>query len=93
MNLFHGPASNYGPASNGEDNLFHGFVDTAFANADDCESTTGYVFLVSEGAITWKSKRQTIIIMSSTESEYIMLSEAGWEAFWLRNLYDKLGFL
>ena len=30
--------------------------------------------------------------MSSTESEYIMLSEAGWEAFWLRNLYDELGF-
>ena len=29
---------------------------------------------------------------SLTESEYIMLSEAGQKAFWLRNLYDELGF-
>jgi hypothetical protein len=91
-NLFHGLARNYGPANNGKDNLFHGFADAAFANTDDYKSTTGYVFLVSEGAMTWKSKRQTIIVMSSTESEYITLSEAGREAFWLRNLYDKLGF-
>src|SRR5882762_1084544 len=49
-------------------------------------------FLASEGAITWKSKKQTIIAMSSTESEYVALSEAGREAFWLRNLFDELGF-
>jgi len=36
------------------------------------------------GAITWKSKKQTIIAMSSTESEYVALSEAGHEAFWLK---------
>jgi len=91
-NLFHGLTRNNGPANNGEDNLFHGFTDAAFANADDYKSTTGYVFLASEGAITWKSKKQTIIAMSSTESEYVALSEAGREAFWLRNLYDELGF-
>src|ERR1700679_1801578 len=67
-------------------------LDATFTNADDYKSTTGYVFLVSEGAITWKSKKQTIIAMSSTESEYVALSEAGQGAFWLRNLYDKIGF-
>jgi len=51
-NLFHGLASNDGPANNGDDNLFHGYTDAAFANADDYKSTTGYVFLASEGAIT-----------------------------------------
>ena len=76
-NLFHGLARNYGPADNGKDNLFHGFADAAFANADDYKLTTGYVFLASQGAITWKSKRQTIIAMSSTESEYVTLSEVG----------------
>ena len=91
-NIPHGLTRNYGLAGNGEDTLFHGFADTAFVNTDDYKSTTGYVFLVSEGAIMWKSKRQTIIAMSSTESEYVTLSEAGREAFWLRNLYDKLGF-
>ena len=64
-------------------NLFHGFADAAFANADDLKSTTGYVFIASGGAITWKLKKQTIIAMSTTESEYVALSEAGREAFWL----------
>jgi len=35
MNLFHGLARNYGLVGNGKDNLFHGFTDSAFANADD----------------------------------------------------------
>src|ERR1700720_4105 len=91
-NLFHEHARNYEQGTYTKNNIFHGYVDAAFANADDYKSTTGYVFLVSEGAITWKSKKQTIIAMSSTESEYVALSEAGREAYWLRNLYDKLGF-
>jgi hypothetical protein len=56
------------------------------------KSTTGYVFLAAGVAITWKSKKQTVIALSSTEAEYVALSEAGREATWLRNLYNKLGF-
>ena len=59
---------------------------------DDHKSTTGYVFLGSGGAITWKSKKQTMITLSTKEAEYVALSEAGCEATWLRNLYSKLGF-
>lgn len=44
------------------------------------------------GAITWKSKKQTVIALSSMESEYVALSEGGCKATWLRNLYAKLGF-
>ena len=52
----------------------------------------GYVFLAAGGAITWKSKKQTMIALSSTEVEYVALSEAGHKAIWLRNLYRELGF-
>ena len=52
----------------------------------------GYVFLAAGGAITWKSKKQTVIALSSTEVEYVALSEVGHEAIWLRNLYGELGF-
>ena len=82
-------------ASEDEDdaeNLFHGYSDAAFANQEGGKSTSGYVFLASGGAITWKSKKQSIIALSTTESEYIALSEAGREASWLRNLYGELGF-
>jgi hypothetical protein len=75
------------------ENLFHGFSDAAYANQDDNKSISGYVFLVSGGAITWKSKKQTIIALSTTESEYVALSEASHEASWLRNLYGELGFI
>ena len=44
---------------------------------------TGYVFLAAGGAIMWKSKKQTMIALSSTEVEYVALSEAGHEAIWL----------
>ena len=50
------------------------------------------MFLASGGAITWKSKKQTTIALSSKEAEYVALSEAAREACWLRNLYYELGY-
>jgi hypothetical protein len=44
------------------------------------------------GAITWRSKKQITVTMSSMEAEYVTLSEAGHEACWLRNLYAEPGF-
>ena len=58
-------------------NHFFGYADAAFANADEHKSTTGYVFKMARGAVTWYSKKQTITALSSTEAEYIALSEAG----------------
>ena len=78
--------------TNDDSMQLHGYSDAAYANTDDLKSTMGYVFLASEGAITWKSKKQSVIVLSTTESEYIALSEAGREAIWLRNLYGELGF-
>ena len=73
-------------------NLFYGYADAAYANTDDYKSTSSYVFVVGGGAITWRSKKWTTIALSSTEAEYIALSEAGREACWLRNLYEELGY-
>ena len=74
------------------ENLFHGCANAAFANADDLKSIIGYIYLVAERAVTWRSKKQVVIVLSSTEAEYIAMSEAAQEACWLRNLYDELGF-
>ncbi len=74
-------------------NLFYSFADAAYANTDDYKSTSEHVFLAAGGVITWHSKKQTVITLSSIEVEYVALSKAGREACWLRNLYKELGFL
>jgi hypothetical protein len=72
---------------------FMGFADAAYANADQSRSTIGYVFLAGDAAITWSSKRLSLTSLSSTQAEYVALSEAAREACWLRNLYTELGLL
>ena len=54
-------------------------------------STTGYVFLVSNGPVSWKSRRQPTVALSSTEAEYMALSEATRHAIWLKRLLADLG--
>jgi hypothetical protein len=72
-------------------NVFYRFANAAYANADDYKSTSGYVFIASGGAVSWRSKKQTTIALLSMEAEYVALSEAGHEASWLRSLHDELG--
>jgi hypothetical protein len=69
-----------------------GYSDAGFANANDHKSISGYVFLSHGGAITWRSKKQAMIALSSTKAEYVALSEASREAMWLWALYKELGF-
>ena len=76
---------------NNETNLL-GYSDASYANNNDLTSVSGYVFLMNEGAITWGSKKQNDVSLSTTESEYIALAEAAREATWLRNLLKDLGF-
>jgi hypothetical protein len=82
----------YKAKSESDDN-FVGFADAAYANADESRSTIGYVFLAGDAAITWSSKKLSLTSLSSTQAEYVALSEAAREACWLRNLYTELGLL
>ncbi|MCP3667059.1 MAG: DDE-type integrase/transposase/recombinase [Gammaproteobacteria bacterium] len=58
------------------------------------KSTSGYVFLLGSGdsysAVSWASRRQRTVALSSTESEYISASAAAQEAVWLRKLLAGL---
>ena len=73
--------------------FFFGYADTSYSNADKCRSISGYVFLARDRAISWCSRKQISIALSSIEAEYVALSEAAQEACWLRNLYSELGLL
>ena len=73
-------------------NHFVGYSDTSYANNADQTSVSGYVFLMNGAAISWGSKKQNDVALSSTESEYIALAEAAREAIWLWNLLHGLEY-
>lgn len=69
-----------------------GYSDSDFAgDTDDRKSTTGFVFLLAGGGISWRSKKQTMVALSSAEAEYIALSAAVRESIWLKELGKVLG--
>ncbi len=53
-------------------------------------STSGYVFNVGSAAISWSSKRQATVALSSCEAEYMGQTQATKEAIWLRRLMEEL---
>ena len=68
-----------------------GFSDANWGNdVDDRHSICGYVFNLNGGAISWSSKKQSVVALSSTEAEYIGITHAAKEAIWVRHLLSEL---
>ena len=92
-------ALRYGNGTKDNGLLFDGnkpLVAEEFSDADwaDCrssrKSTSGFVFLVSEGAVSWKSKKQTCVSTSTCEAEHIAMCLATKESIWLSRLLTDL---
>ena len=58
--------------------------------AEDRRAIMGYAFLIDGGAVSWSSKRQEIISLSTTESEYVAATHGMKEALWLRSLLSEV---
>lgn len=67
-----------------------GFADADWANDVDRRSYTGYVFKYGDNIVSWGCYKQTCVALSSTEAEYIALSEACRESVSLRALLAEL---
>jgi hypothetical protein len=75
----------------GGDMRLRGYCDADWASdRDERKSTTGYAFLLSAGTISWCSKKQSCIALSTMESEYVACSAAVQEAVWLRRFFQRL---
>ena len=69
-----------------------GYTDADYAgDMDKRRSTSGYVFMFIGGAMSWQSRLQNCVSMSTTEAEYIAAAEACKEALWLARLVGDLG--
>ena len=68
-----------------------GYTDSDFAGCQDSKkSTTGYIFMLAGGAISWKSSKQSLIATSTMEAEFISCFQASNQAIWLRNFVTGL---
>ncbi|CAI5957122.1 unnamed protein product [Closterium sp. NIES-65] len=74
------------------DLVLRGYTDSDYANEVGCHSVGGYVFTLGGAAVSWRTKRQTVIATSTTEAEYIAMFEGAREAAHLRRLCADLGF-
>lgn len=71
-----------------------GYSDADFSGCtDDFRSTSGYIFMMAGGAVSWKSVKQTLTASSTMEAEYIACYGATCQAMWLRNFISGLGIL
>jgi hypothetical protein len=61
-------------------------------NPDNGRSTGGYVVKIGTGAVSWSSKLQSLVALSTTEAEHISAVEAGKEIMWLRQFMGELGY-
>jgi len=69
-----------------------GYADADWGNdLNTRRSVSGYCFIIGNGVVSWRSKRQSLVSRSSTEAEYISASEATAEAVWLRGLLGDMG--
>jgi hypothetical protein len=76
----------------GGDSELIGYCDADYAgDLDTRRSTTGYVFILNGGAVTWQSRRQPTVAVSTTEAEYMAAASAVKEALWIRKLLDDIG--
>ncbi|KAG6520057.1 hypothetical protein ZIOFF_017087 [Zingiber officinale] len=74
-----------------KENKLVGYTDSDWAGSlDDRKSTSGYIFCLGSKIISWVSKKQKTVSLSSAEAEYIAATDAACEAVWLRRILSDV---
>ncbi|KAH9119154.1 hypothetical protein LEN26_011775 [Aphanomyces euteiches] len=78
--------------SDSADEGFVVYVDSAFENESDRKSSTGFAIFYRGCLVSWGTKRQPIVTLSTTEAEYVAMVYAAQECIGLKNIMCELGF-
>ena len=69
------------------------FCDADWASdTSDRKLISGYVIIVAGGAISWSSKKQTTVALSTAEAEYVLATHVAKQVLWQRSLFTELDF-
>jgi hypothetical protein len=72
---------------------FVAYSDTDWAGDHETRrSTSGYAIFLGDGIVSWLSRRQRKITLSSTEAEYVGMTKVAKQLSWIRNLLSELNF-
>ncbi|KAJ9551831.1 hypothetical protein OSB04_015876 [Centaurea solstitialis] len=84
--------SNMGLCFKGKDSVLRGYTDADLGGSKKTfKSTTGYIFTVGGTAVSWMSRLQKSVALSTTEAEYMAVAEASKELVWLKTFLEELG--
>ena len=82
--------ADYGLCYRGKDLQLQGYTDADWGgDLDERRSTSGYVFLLAHGAISWSSKKQSCIALSTMEAEFVAFCSAAQEGVWLKAVFGS----
>ena len=73
-----------------KETMVEGFCDVDWASRKHRHSISGYSFHFGVGAISWSSKKQGVVSLSSTEAEYVTQMHAAKEGIWLRSFMKEI---
>src|SRR5882757_4333765 len=74
----------------GEKRGLEGYVDADGASQAHRHTISGFVFLVNGGAMSWSSKKQELVTLSTMEAEYVAATHAAKEAVWIQRLIEEI---
>jgi hypothetical protein len=74
----------------GKDEDLQGWTDADGASQEHRRAISGYILMVDGGAVSWSSKKQELVTLSTTEAEYVAMTHAAKEALWLRTLFGEV---
>jgi hypothetical protein len=67
------------------------FVDADYGGCKDTRwSTSGFVFMMAGGVVTWSSKRQATVALSTVEAEYVAMSRCAQQMIWMQSWLDEV---
>jgi hypothetical protein len=74
----------------GERSGLEGYTDADGSSQDHRQAISGFTILIDGGAVSWSSKKQELVTLSTMEAEYVSATHAAKELVWIRHLLSEV---